>query len=370
MHDIETIVIGAGVAGLAIGRALAMSGREVMVLERHDLIGSETSSRNSEVIHAGIYYPAGSLKARLCVAGKQALYAYCQERGVSFANTGKLIVASAPDQLGKLKGIQDQAAGNGVTDLEFLDRSQTLAMEPELDVAGALWSPSTGIVDSHGFMLALEGDLTTHGGQVVLNTDVAGLAACPEGGYRVHLAGQGDQGAASVTCRELVISAGHGAPGLAGQIGGTNPPTAYLAKGSYFKLEGKAPFSRLIYPVPEPGGLGIHLTLDLQNQAKFGPDVEWVKTADLTVDPARGEKFYAAIRAYWPGLKDGALVPDYAGLRPKIVPEGAVAADFRIDGPEDHGRAGLVALYGIESPGLTAALAIGDHVRGLLGKAL
>jgi len=369
MHDIQTIVIGAGVAGLAIGRALALSGREVMVLERHDLIGSETSSRNSEVIHAGIYYPSGSLKARLCVAGKHALYAYCKERGVGFSNTGKLIIASTDNQLPELHTIRAKAAKNGVDDLQLLDRDQTLSMESELDVAGALWSPSTGIVDSHGLMLALEGDLATRGGQVVLHTAVARIEALGGDGYRVHLADPGGEGGEAVTCRELVISAGHAAPFLAAQLDGMSPPTAYLAKGSYFKLEGKAPFSRLIYPVPEPGGLGIHLTLDLQNQAKFGPDVEWVETADLTVDPERGKKFYAAIRAYWPGLRDGALVPDYAGLRPKIVPEGAPAADFRIDGPAVHGHQGLVALYGIESPGLTAALAIGEHVRSLIGAA-
>ncbi|WP_150526228.1 NAD(P)/FAD-dependent oxidoreductase [Roseibium sediminis] len=366
MHDIETLVIGAGVVGLAAARSLSASGREVMVLERHDLIGSETSARNSEVIHAGIYYPAGSLKARFCVEGKESLYAFCAERGVSHERIGKLIVASNEAQLGELKTIREKASANGVTDLVLLSRDETLALEPALEVAGALLSPSTGIVDSHGLMLALEGELTSNGGQVVLNTSVERIEAVPGGGYRVHVSDP-DAGDYSVSARELVISAGHMAPALGAQLTGTNAPKAYLAKGNYFKLEGRAPFSRLIYPVPEPGGLGVHLTLDLQHQARFGPDVEWVTDFAYEVDPARGNKFYAAIRQYWPDLADGSLVPDYSGIRPKIVAAGEPAADFRIDGPAVHGHVGLVALYGIESPGLTSALAIGDHVRDLLG---
>ena len=365
MHDIETLIIGAGVVGLAAARSLSASGREVMVLERHDLIGSETSARNSEVIHAGIYYPAGSLKARFCVEGKDELYDFCAERGVAHERIGKLIVAANEAQHSELNTIREKAAANGVTDLVSLSRDETLALEPSLDVAGALLSPSTGIVDSHGLMLALEGELTSNGGQVVLNTSVENVEALPGGGYRVHVSDR-EAGDYSVSAKELVISAGHMAPALGSQLVGDNAPKAYLAKGSYFKLEGRAPFSRLIYPVPEPGGLGVHLTLDLQHQARFGPDVEWVEDFAYEVDPARGEKFYAAIRQYWPGLKDGSLVPDYSGIRPKIVPAGTPAADFRIDGPADHGRDGLVTLYGIESPGLTAALAIGRHVQGLL----
>ncbi|EFO29344.1 2-hydroxyglutarate dehydrogenase [Roseibium sp. TrichSKD4] len=365
MHDIETIVIGAGVVGLSIARSLAASGREVMVLERHDLIGSETSARNSEVIHAGIYYPQGSLKAQLCVEGKHALYEFCAERGVSHDRIGKLIVASNEAQLGELNTIRQKAAANGVSDLILLSRDETLAMEPALDVAGALFSPSTGIVDSHGLMLALEGELTSNGGQVVLNTAVERVEPLPGGGYQVHVR-DSEVGEYAVTSKELIISAGHMAPELGRQLVGPKAPQAYLAKGSYLKLDGRAPFSKLIYPVPEPGGLGVHLTLDLQHQARFGPDVEWVEEIAYEVDTARGESFYSAIRQYWPDLLDGALVPDYSGIRPKIVPAGEAAADFRIDGPEAHGLSGLIALYGIESPGLTAALAIGRHVRDIL----
>ncbi|TYC64921.1 NAD(P)/FAD-dependent oxidoreductase [Stappia sp. BW2] len=361
MHDIETLVIGAGAVGLAIARDLALRGREVMVLEQHGLIGSETSARNSEVIHAGIYYPAGSLKARLCVKGKAQLYRFCAENGVGYERIGKLIVATNNDQLEQLQAIRRKAAENGVSDLEFMDRDSLKHAEPELACTGALQSPSTGIVDSHGFMLALQGGLEANGGQVVLNTRVARLERLTRGGYRVHAETDGTDTYA-LTCKELILSAGHGAPALASALEGANPPAAYLAKGSYFKLQGKAPFSRLIYPVPEPGGLGVHLTLDLQHQARFGPDVEWVETVDYRVNPARGERFYSAIRRYWPGLADGALVPDYSGIRPKISGPGEPAADFRIDGPSDHGLEGLVALYGIESPGLTSAMAIADYV--------
>ena len=365
MHDIETLVIGAGVVGLACARALALSGREVMVLEQHDLIGSETSARNSEVIHAGIYYPTGSLKARLCVDGKQQLYTFCAENGVGHDRIGKLIVAAHDAQLDELQKIKRKAAENGVTDLVFVDRNELCEREPALNCSGALWSPSTGIIDSHGFMLALQGGLEAHGGQVVLNTRVECIEALPEEGYRVQVETDGAESYV-ITCRELIVSAGHGAPALMSAFPQANPPKAYLAKGNYFKLQGKAPFSTLIYPVPEPGGLGVHLTLDLQHQARFGPDVEWVENFDYEVDPARGDKFYAAIRDYWPDLPDASLVPDYSGIRPKIVGPGEPAADFRIDGPETHGLIGLVALYGMESPALTSALAIGDEVAGRL----
>ncbi|MTH95258.1 NAD(P)/FAD-dependent oxidoreductase [Roseibium sp. RKSG952] len=364
--DIETLVIGAGVVGLACARSLAVAGREVMVLERNGLIGSETSSRNSEVIHAGIYYPTGSLKARLCVEGKHQLYAYCRVHGIGHERITKLIVATQADQLRELAAIRQKAAENGVTDLEMLSAADVQALEPVLDVAGALLSPSTGIVDSHGFMLALQGELEAHGGQVVLNTAVTGVERLCSGGFCIRVA-DGQVPGYAITCGELVLSAGHGTIALAGQIEPLGPLRAYLAKGSYFKLTGKSPFSRLVYPVPEPGGLGIHLTLDLQHQARFGPDVEWVETMDYAVDPARGERFYAAIRNYWPDVPDGALEPDYCGIRPKIAGPGDALADFRIDGPSCHDVSGLVALYGIESPGLTAALAIGDHVRQHLG---
>ncbi|MFD1693895.1 NAD(P)/FAD-dependent oxidoreductase [Roseibium aestuarii] len=371
MHDIQTIVIGAGAVGLAIGRELALKGREVMVLERHDLIGSETSARNSEVIHAGIYYPRGSLKARTCVEGKQMLYDFCAANRVGVERIGKLIVATSADQVGELEVIRAKARANGVEDLVLLSAAEAQALEPALACEAALLSPSTGIVDSHGFMLALQGELEAHGGQVVLNTPVEAVEALGGGGFRLTTGGAEGM---EITCAELVIAAGHGAPGLAAGLVASlpdlAPPKAHFAKGSYFKLTGRAPFARLIYPMPEPGGLGVHLTLDLQHQARFGPDVEWVdartlEEIDMRVDPARGDGFYGAIRRYWPDLADGALTPDYAGVRPKISGSGEAAADFRIDGAQSHGRDGLVLLYGIESPGLTASLAlariVSDH---------
>lgn len=360
MHDIETLVIGAGVIGLAIARSLAMKGRDVMVLEQHGLIGSETSARNSEVIHAGIYYPTGSLKAKLCLDGKHRLYKFCADNGVDHQRIGKLIVASSAEQLPELEGLRAKAIDNGLYDLVLFDQKKLKQAEPELACWGALWSPSTGIIDSHGFMLALQGGLEAHGGQVVLNSRVIGIEQIT-GGYHLQV-DVGDGQTASLTCRELIVSAGHGSPGLMENFATAEAPKPFLAKGNYFKLQGKAPFSHLIYPAPEPGGLGVHLTLDLQHQARFGPDVEWVERFDYEVDPERGEKFYEAIRSYWPGLPDGSLVPDYSGIRPKIVGPGEPAADFRIDGPDQHGLEGLVALYGMESPGLTAALAVGDEV--------
>lgn len=364
MPDIETLVIGAGVIGLAIGRALALKGREVMVLERHGLIGSETSARNSEVIHAGIYYPPGSLKAKLCLPGKHMLYDFCAENEIAHERTGKLIVAADEAQLPELERLHKQALATDLTDLVFYDRRKLNEIESELDCAGGLWSPSTGIIDSHGLMLALQGGLEARGGQVVLGSTVREIEPCADG-YRVTVE-TADGDTMALTCRELIVSAGHGAPGLMADLPGANAPKAFLAKGNYFKLQGKAPFSRLVYPVPEPGGSGVHITLDLQHQARFGPDVEWVEDFDYEVDPARGDSFYAAIRSYWPGLPDNSLIPDYCGFRPKISAPGEPAADFRIDGPETHGLDGLVALYGMESPGLTSCLAIADEVVGRL----
>ncbi|WP_417671389.1 NAD(P)/FAD-dependent oxidoreductase [Roseibium sp.] len=363
MHDIETIVIGAGAVGLACARALALGGREVMVLEQHDLIGSETSARNSEVIHAGIYYPKGSLKARACVKGKAQLYDFCAANGVACQRIGKLIVATSDAQVEELANIRAKAAANGVDDLEYLDATEAKALEPELLCKGALKSPSTGIIDSHGYMLALQGELEANGGQVVLNTQVLSVSQIGSGGFRIEVKAEGE-GTYAITCKELVISAGHGAPGLAGGIADTNPPKAYLAKGNYFKIDGKAPFSQLIYPVPtkNTGELGVHVTLDLQGRVRFGPDLQWVDDFDYRVDPARGEVFYDAIRRYWPGLEDGTLKADYSGIRPKIHGPSEPAPDFRIDGPAVHGVEGLVALYGIESPGLTSSLALADEV--------
>ncbi|WP_439528456.1 NAD(P)/FAD-dependent oxidoreductase [Pannonibacter sp.] len=358
MIDIETVVIGAGVVGLAVARALALAGDEVMVLERHGLIGSETSARNSEVIHAGIYYPKDSLKARLCVAGRDLLYAYAAERGVGHRRIGKLIVAADAAQAERLEAIAMAAAANGVTDLERLDRKAALALEPALDCVAALHSPSTGIIDSHGLMLALQGDLEAAGGQVVLNTAVVRVEPL-NGSYALEIGGEGGY---RLICRRLVLASGLGTAALVSGLPGYPLPRFGLAKGSYFRLSGRAPFSHLIYPVPEPGGLGIHLTLDLGGQARFGPDVEWIETEDYRVDPERSARFAASIRRYWPALPDDALMPDYAGIRPKLGGPQDPPADFRIDGPTQHGHAGLAVLMGIESPGLTSALALANEV--------
>jgi len=364
--DCETIVVGAGVVGLAIARALALRGQEVVVLERERFVGSETSSRNSEVIHAGIYYPPGSLKAKLCVAGRRMLYHYCQTNGVSHRRAGKLIVATTPQQVSVLAGIRANAEANGVHDLELLDQAAALALEPELSCVAALHSPSTGIIDSHGYMQALEADIQTHGGQIVFATGVSHVSGLAGGGYRLSL----DGAEGSVTTRNLVLSAGLHATvlssGLEGE--GYSAPKTLYAKGNYFALDRRSPFSRLIYPVPEPGGLGVHLTIDLNNRARFGPDVEWIDAITYDVDPDRAKVFYAAIRSYWPGLPDDALRPDYSGVRPKVSKPGEPAADFILHGPAEHGHPNLVALYGIESPGLTASLAIGDRVAGAMGQ--
>jgi len=364
MDQVDCVVIGAGVVGLAVARALALQGREVLVLESAETFGTGTSARNSEVIHAGIYYPQGSLKARLCVRGRELLYAYCQQRGIAHQRCGKLLVATQPEQLGQLQGIVDKAAANGVTDLAWLSRDQALALEPRLQCLAALHSPSTGIVDSHGLMLALLGDLENAGGTLAVQSALHSAQVTPEG-LVLHAAD-----GTTLCARSVVNAAGLAAPDLARCFEGLNPahvPQAYYAKGNYFTLAGRAPFSRLIYPVPQAAGLGVHLTLDLGGQAKFGPDVQWVDSPDdLVVDPARGDAFYAEVRQYWPELPDGALQAGYAGIRPKIAPPGQPAPDFVIQGPAVHGVPGLVNLFGIESPGLTSSLAIGEHVAALL----
>ncbi|MFS2048884.1 NAD(P)/FAD-dependent oxidoreductase [Variovorax sp. Varisp41] len=364
MDDLDCAVIGGGVVGVAVARALALAGREVMVLEAEGAIGTGTSSRNSEVIHAGIYYPQASLKARLCVEGKQLLYAYAEARGVPHRRCGKLIVATSTEQVAQLEAIRLKAAANGVDDLETISAAQAVALEPQLRCMAALVSPSTGIVDSHALMLSLLGDLENAGGMLALKSAVK-RADLEEGGIVLTA-----QDGTRLRCRSVVNAAGLGAPDLARHFGGLateTVPTAYFAKGNYFTLSGRAPFGRLVYPVPEPGGLGVHLTIDLGGQAKFGPDVQWVSSPDdLVVDPARGDAFYAEVRKYWPALPDGALIPGYAGMRPKISGPGDPAADFRIDGPRAHGVRGLVNLFGIESPGLTSSLAIGRHVADLL----
>ncbi len=361
MDAVDCIVVGAGVVGLAIARNLALAGREVLLLEASHAIGTGTSSRNSEVIHAGIYYPTGSLMARSCVAGKKALYAYCAEKGIGHLACGKLIVADNLVDLSKLEVIRIRAVANGVDDLGVLDAAQARQLEPALKCAGALLSPSTGIIDSHAFMLALQGDFEAAGGIIALHSPVT--AACKtQGGIEIR-AGEGEP--LELRCNTLINAAGFYASDLAGKIIGMpreQIPKTYYAKGNYFAFQGRSPFSRLIYPVPAAGGLGIHLTLDLAGQARFGPDVEWVDGIDYAVDPRRGDAFYAAVRRYWPDLPDAALHPAYAGIRPKISGPGEMAKDFMIQGPDVHGVPGLINLFGIESPGLTAALALAELV--------
>lgn len=361
MDKVECVVVGAGVVGLAAARRLARAGLEVIVVEAAGDIGTGTSSRNSEVIHAGIYYPAGSLMARLCVAGKQALYNYCDDHGVPYRRCGKLIVATADNERDKLAAIKAHAEANGVGDMQVLSGAEARALEPALNCVGALLSPSTGIVDSHAYMLALRGEIEDSGGALAFHAPLERAKAVPDG-FEVEIGGDTPM---ALQCRVLINSAGLNAPAIAHAIEGMPSdriPTSYYAKGNYFSCSTRAPFSHLIYPVPEPGGLGVHLTIDLGGQAKFGPDVEWVDSLDYAVDPGRAERFYPAIRRYWPTLPDGALSPSYSGIRPKIVPPAIARQDFVIQGPQDHGLAGLVNLFGIESPGLTSSLAIADDV--------
>jgi L-2-hydroxyglutarate oxidase LhgO len=361
MERVDALVIGAGVVGLAVGRALALRGLETIVLERESSIGTGTSSRNSEVIHAGIYYPTGSLKAQLCVRGKELLYAYCADKGIAHRRCGKLIVATSAEQGPVLEQLQATGRDNGVEGLRLLTGAQARALEPPLACEAALLSESTGIVDSHAYMLALLGDLESAGGALAYGAIVAG-GRCSEGGLVLDVRGDTPmeiEAGLVVNCAGL--QAQEIAQRLDGMPAGRIPPL-HRAKGNYYSLSGRSPFSRLIYPVPEPGGLGVHLTLDLGGQARFGPDVEWVDALDYRVDPARAASFYASIRRYWPGLPDGALQPAYAGIRPKLSGPGEPAADFVIQTPAEHGVRGLVNLFGIESPGLTAALAIGEQV--------
>ena len=358
-ETVDCVVIGAGVVGLAVARALALAGREVIVVEAADAIGTETSSRNSEVIHAGIYYPKGSLKARSCVAGKRLLYEYCTSHGVPHRNCGKLIVATDQKQILNLEELREKARGNGVTDLEWVSREKAFDLEPELSCVAALHSPSTGIIDSHALMLAYLGDAEAHGAMLALKSPLK-KAVSRNGGFELQV-----ENSDSVFAPILVNSAGLKAPAVARRIEGYpagKAPRELYAKGNYYSLARRAPFSRLIYPVPEPGGLGVHLTLDLAGQARFGPDVEWVQAIAYDVDPRRAERFYAAIRRFWPGLPEGALLPGYSGIRPKTAGPGDPAQDFQIQGPRAHGVQGLVNLYGIESPGLTASLALAEAV--------
>ncbi len=365
MDRLDVAVIGAGVIGLAVARELQLRGRDVLVIEAEPQAGSHTSSRNSEVIHAGIYYPRGSLKATLCLEGKQRLYAYCERAEVPHARVGKLIVATRPDELPALEQIRAKAEANGVLDLRWVDAAELRALEPEVTAVRALFSPSTGIVDSHGLMAAFRRDAAHAGATVLLSTPVLGGEVTSDG----IVLRTGGAEAAEVAFDAVVNAAGLGAQSVARSIAGVSPasiPESHYAKGHYFVLSGRSPFRHLVYPVPEPGGLGVHVTLDLAGQARFGPDVSWVDGIDYAFDESRSSSFYAAIRRYYPRLGDGELSPGYTGIRPKLGPSTAPAHDFVIQSPAEHGVPGLVNLYGIESPGLTASLAIAERVAALV----
>ncbi|WP_072397123.1 NAD(P)/FAD-dependent oxidoreductase [Hyphomicrobium sp. CS1GBMeth3] len=370
--DVETVVIGAGVVGLASARALAMAGHEVMVLERHGAIGQETSSRSSEVIHAGLYYPLDSLKARLCVEGRKLLYAFAEENGVPHVRYGKLVVATADDERPRLAALAAAARANGVTDVALLNAAEVQAREPEIRCAEALLSPSTGVIDSHALMVALEGHIRADAGSVVLNTSVEDIRIGPAGHFALATMSSGAP--ATLTCRNLVIAAGLGASRLGAKAVTASstryiPPRTYPARGHYYTLDGPTPFRHLVYPLPREGWLGIHLTLDIAGRARFGPDLEWQDEPSTVFDAedgARLARFEQEIRRYWPGVPEHRLSPGYVGVRPKIYAEGEPSADFAIHAEREHGIPRLVALYGIESPGLTSSLAIGSYVATLL----
>jgi L-2-hydroxyglutarate oxidase LhgO len=366
MESVDAVVIGAGVVGLAVARELANAGREVLILEAESHFGTQTSSRNSEVIHAGIYYPTASLKARLCVQGREMLYHYCVERGVPHRQIGKVLVASTEDERTVLAKYAHQAAINGVM-LEPLDSAGVRSLEPEVKAVSGLWSPSTGIIDSHSLMLALLGDAQARDAMLVVQTPVTGVRVVDRG-FELSTGGADPM---RLRCRMLVNSAGLAAQQMAASIEGLAPqhvPPAYYAKGHYFSLAARAPFTHLVYPMPDEAGLGIHVTLDLAGRCKFGPDVtRWLLAPDYVFEDGLEPRFAAAIRRYWPGLPDGALQPDYTGVRPKVSGPGQAAGDFVLQGPGTHGVPGLVNLFGIESPGLTASLAIAREVASMLG---
>ncbi len=365
--DFDAVVVGAGVVGLACGVALSKRGLVVAVLEQDVAIGQGVSSRNSEVIHGGLYYATGSLKARLCVEGRRKLYAFCDTHHVAYERCGKLVVATTVDEVGRLDAILAQALANDVEGMVQLSKAQVAALEPELRSEGALLSPESGVFDSHGYMLAIQGVIEAAGGAVVVSTPFEGATPLDGGGFQVRAGGAEP---ATLTCRYLVTAPGLSAQAVAARIEGlpaATIPKGHYGKGVYFRLAGKAPFARLIYPPPIPGALGTHYRRDLGGQAVFGPDLQFVDTLDYTVDPARADSFYAYIRRFWPGLPDGALSPDYAGIRPKLHGPGEPQPDFRLDGADVHGLAGLVALFGIESPGITSSLAIGEEVAARLG---
>jgi L-2-hydroxyglutarate oxidase LhgO len=364
--DFDAVVVGAGAVGLACGYALARRGLVVAVLERQAAIGQGVSSRNSEVIHAGLYYPTGSLKARLCVEGRRALYGFLDSHHVAYRKCGKLVVATSPEEVGRLEAILEQALINDVEGMERLTGAQALALEPELRAEAALLSPESGVMDSHGYMLALQGEIEAAGGAVVVSTPFEGAEALATGGFRVRAGGEDP---ADLTCRLLVTAPGLAAQSVAGLVEGfpaDQIPVGHLGKGIYFRLAAKAPFDRLIYPPPIPGALGTHYRKDLGGQAVFGPDLSYVEHEDYSVDPAKAGEFADYIRKFWPALRQEDLTPDYAGLRPKLHGPGEPQPDFQIRGADSHGLEGLVSLFGIESPGLTSSLAIGEAVAGKL----
>jgi L-2-hydroxyglutarate oxidase LhgO len=364
--DFDAAVVGAGAVGLACGYALARGGQSVVVLEAGPAIGQGVSSRNSEVIHAGLYYATGSLKARFCVAGRRALYPFLEARNIAYRRCGKLVVATEPGEVPRLEAIMAQAQANDVEGMELISGAAARALEPALNAHAALVSPESGVFDSHGYMHALRGEIEAAGGAVVTSTPFEGASPLESGGFRVQAGGDAP---ADLNVRQLVTAPGLGAQDVAACIEGfprRTIPARHFGKGIYFRLAGRAPFERLIYPPPIKGALGTHYRKDLGGQAVFGPDLTYVETEDYSVDPARADDFAAYIRRFWPGLPEGALVPDYAGLRPKIHGPGEPQPDFRLDGPEKHGLEGLIALFGIESPGLTSSLAIGETVAARL----
>lgn len=366
-YDFDAVVVGAGAVGLACGYALARRGLMVVVLEAEGHIGQGVSSRNSEVIHGGLYYPTGSLKARLCVQGRRMLYAFLDARGIAYKRCGKLVVATSPDEIPRLDAIWDQALANDVEGMARLTGEQARALEPGLNAHAALLSPESGVFASHDYMLALQGEIEAAGGAVVLSTPFEGVEPFKGGGFKVRAGGADPT---SLTCRLLVTAPGLSSQDVAARIEGypaDRIPKAHYGKGVYFRLTGKAPFQRLIYPPPIHGALGTHYRNDLGGQAVFGPDLDYVPAPDYSVDPARAEAFAAYIRKFWPGLPDGALTPDYAGVRPKLHGPDEPQPDFQLRGVEDHGVEGLMALFGIESPGLTSSLAIGEEVATRLG---
>jgi L-2-hydroxyglutarate oxidase LhgO len=367
MDYIDAIIIGAGVVGLAIARRLAQDGREVLVLESESSPGTATSSRNSGVMHAGVYYPAGSLKARLCVAGREKLYAYAAARGIPHRQCGKLIVATSEDQIPQLRKWQEIAARNGLADLRMLTLAEAREMEPEVFCAAALHVPVTGIIDTHAYLLSLEGDVETAGAVIALQTRVVGGEVTNDG-FVLDVEGAAPM---QISCKTLINSAGLGAQEVGRRLRGLDPatvPPQVYAKGNYFSLTGKQPFSMLVYPLPVLGSSGLHSFCDMAGRVHFGPDVEWVEDIDYNVNPARVASFEEAIRHYWPGLPDGALYPDYSGIRPKIAHTSPHGTDFLIQSAAAHKIRNLINLYGIESPGLTASLALGDYVADVLEK--